>query len=346
MAQFDDPLPALAFPCELDSLAIQCDNSNPLLLTMRIGGQSGTTILETTLYPDSADMVYLNDLATLLQDNLSPRAVSEVYFGLDTHAESVMVIPSRANISRSAEDFTAQHFLTLLDGARPTYLGAQEWLAYYATATQPTPIVTCLWVNPTTGETREAPGSINSVTHYGNNLHTVYFQPHLFVRPADGFILHSFRVELGGRRQDYILVEPTDCTPLSLKFCNNFGQSETFHLFGTMEKELKPTRSTASFSGKTRNYRIEAVPTWKCHTGVLAPSVQPLFADLCAAKEVVRLDNGADVTITDNELKLSTDRYSVQTGSITFREAARSARFTKQNVRRQTFDNTFDNTFE
>ena len=89
MAQFDDPLPALAFPCELDSLTIQCDNSNPLLLTMRIGGQSGTLILQTTLYPNSADMVYLNDLATLLEDNLPPRAVSEVYFGIDTHAESL-----------------------------------------------------------------------------------------------------------------------------------------------------------------------------------------------------------------------------------------------------------------
>lgn len=346
MAQFDDILPSLAFPCELDELAIQCDNADPLPLVVRVGGRNGEIVLQTTLYPDSAGMVCLYDLAELLNDHLPKRAVTEVCFGLDDHAESVKVIPSRADIAQSADDFATANFLTLLDGTKPTYIGAQEFLPYYATASQPAPTITCLWVNPTTAEVQETSGRILSITHYGNNLHTAYFQPEQFVCPADGFMLHSFRVEHGARRQDYVLAEPIDCTPLSLKFCNNFGQTETFHLFGTVEKELKPTRSTASFGGKTRNYRVEDVPTWKCHTGILTPSVQPLFADLCAATEACRLDNGAEITITDNELKISNDRYGVQTGSITFRETARHALHKKQNVPHRTFDNTFDGTFD
>ena len=146
MAQFDDPLPSLAFPCELDSLAIQCDNSDPLPLTIRVGGQNGTIILQTTLYPDIADMVFFNDLAELLRDNLPDTKATQVYFGLDDHAEGVLVIPSRADMELPASSFCEDNFLTLLDGAKTTYIGAKEYLSFFLTQqanSTPAPIITC-----------------------------------------------------------------------------------------------------------------------------------------------------------------------------------------------------------
>ena len=67
-------------------------------------------------------------------------------------------------------------------------------------------------------------------------------------------------------------------------FRNAFGYLETFHCFGATLTELKPTRSTAMFGGKTRNYRVLAVPEHTSHTGIIPSHMVPLFADLWALR--------------------------------------------------------------
>ena len=342
MPQFDERLPGMAFPTHLDEILIHCDDTDPLTFAVKI---DGTTVLQTTLYPDSDLMVTVSDLAEFISDNIPNGHISEIGFWLNGQFEDgTTLIPSKADIDSDADTFCRKNFLSLLKEAKTTYIGGDEYLSYYST-TAVTPTISCLWVNPDTGETRQAAGIVAMITHHGGSLYTIRFVPGNFVCPAEGFILHSFTVSAGEREQEYILHTPTDCDPFSLRFENNFGMSETFHFFGTMEKELKPTRSTASFSGKTRNYRVEAVPTWKCETGILSEAVQPLFADLCAATKVWREDNAQEVTITENEHKISNDRYEIKRGTLTFRESKRTT-LHKPLEQGATFDQTFDNTFD
>lgn len=342
MPQFDERLPGMAFPTDIDEILIHCDDTNPLPFAVKI---DGTTVLQTTLYPDSDLMVTVSDLAAFISENIRGGHTSEIGFWLNgQYEDGTTLVPSKADIDSDAESFCRKHFLSLLKGAKPTYIGADEYLSYYST-TAVTPNISCLWVNPNTGETRQAAGIVAMTTYHGGSLYTIRFVPGNFACPAEGFILHSFTVSAGEREQDYILYTPIDSDPFSLLFENNFGMNETFHFFGTMEKELKPTRSTASFSGKTRNYRVEAVPTWKCETGILSEAVQPLFADLCAATNVWREDNAQEVTITENEHKISNDRYEIQRGTLTFRESKRTT-LHKPLAQGATFDQTFDTTFD
>ncbi|MDY6249515.1 MAG: hypothetical protein SPL64_00215 [Bacteroidaceae bacterium] len=342
MAQFDERLNALSFPYDLDNILIICDDTDPLQFAVKI---NGTTILETTLYPDSSETVNVSDLSEFILENIQPEHVADVGFWLDgVFEDGTTVIPSKADIDSGADSFCLTHYLSLLKGTKPTYIGTDEYLSFYTT-TEEIPSVSCLWINPDTGATQEAAGSVAMRTHHGSGLYTIRVVPGNFQRPDAGFILHSFKVTVGTREQDYILHTPTDCEPLTLKFQNNFGVHENFHFFGTYEKELKPTRNTASFGGKTRNYKVEAVPTWKCNTGILSEAVQPLFADLCAATKVWREDNAQEVTITENEHKISNDRYEIKRGTLTFRESKRTT-LHKPLEQGATFDQTFDNTFD
>ncbi len=196
MADFDEPLPSVAFPHELDSLLLRTGDTDPYEIIVRVGGQNGTDILNTTLYPDTDGIVVLSDLAELLRENLPDVNATEVCFGLDDHSESVLVIPGRADILDTASDFTQSHFLTLLDGAKPTYIGAIEYLTFFVAQqggdATPSPVIICLWVNPDTGLTLETAGRRRTLTNYGSGLYTICLLPEDFEAPDDGYILHSF----------------------------------------------------------------------------------------------------------------------------------------------------------
>ncbi|MBP3228187.1 MAG: hypothetical protein J6M53_05305 [Bacteroidaceae bacterium] len=338
-------IPHLAFPSEIDECSFPI-NYNVALTTVVL--VDGTEVLRTKLYPVDG-RVTLYDLAALLRDNLSIEKVSDVQLRVGSTTKDISILPSRCAMDE-AEDFTTHHFLSLLDGVKPTYLEATEFLPLYFDGSyddlqEASPSLVSTWVNPVTGDIKTQAENFSSATSHDDFLWQLVFQPKRFVAPADGYTLHSIRACLEDRVQEYVVQTPIDSTPFSLKFYNNFGLLETFHFFGTCEKELKPTRSTASFNGKTRNYKVEAVPTWKCDTGALLPSVQPLFADLCAATQVWRQDTGTEVTITDNEYKISDDRYALQTASLTFRETARTAAHVKTSAPKRTFDSSFDETF-
>ena len=218
MASFDDPLPTIAFPHELDNLVLTTNDGAPLPIAVRLGGQYGSDLLSTTLHPSADGEVELYDLADLLRDHCEPARLNTLYFALDDHSETTLVLPSRTDLAHTAADFLSAHFLTLLDGAKPTYLGAMEYLSYYAPRNileplPPAPAITCLWVNPNSGETQETAGKYRTIVGQGANLYTLYLNSADFLAPAEGFLLHSFRVEVESRSQDYLLQTPIDATP-------------------------------------------------------------------------------------------------------------------------------------
>lgn len=131
MAQFDERLNSLSFPYDLDNILIICDDTDPLQFAVKI---NGTTILETTLYPDSSETVNVSDLAEFILENIQPEHVADVGFWLDgVFEDGTTVIPSKADIDSGADTFCQTHFLSLLKGAKPTYIGTDEYLSYYTT---------------------------------------------------------------------------------------------------------------------------------------------------------------------------------------------------------------------
>ena len=195
-------------------------------------------------------------------------------------------------------------------------------------------------------ETSLSEAQTKSAVSAGTNYHRLDVSPAQFTPPAEGFALRSYTVAAGKRSLRFILCPVLDAKPLTFVFRNCFGQLESFHCFGTMQQEVKPTRSTASFAGKTRNYRVQSAPEFTAQTGILRPCDFALFEDLCTADYVLLdAENGTEVCITDNDFKLSSDLYEPQEASITWRYASRARRFeVEPDVR--TFDNSFDNTFQ
>ena len=227
----------------------------------------------------------------------------------------------------------------MVKGPKPTYLGTEEILfADNINKATATPV----WVNPKTGDVKE---TVVSLQVSGDNVSArINVSPSIFTAPADGYVLHSYTINADGRIAQFVLRTCADATPVTLQFKNCFGFWETFHCFGNTLTELKPTRSSASFQGKTRNYRVLAIPETTAHTGVISPDLFDLFADLCAATSVAVLPSNREICITDCDFKLSNDLYEPQQATIMWRESARAALHQPFDTVR-TFDESFDETF-
>lgn len=337
----------ICFPCELDTLGID-ELSGKVRVTLTAGGAS---VFDATLTPDADKAVTLTDLASVLTDCTADGDAADCTLEIEELAGSTVaeysftLLPCRIHMDdpMTAVDFCKTHFLTLLQGDKPTYAAATEYLSLYsADGNESNAITHEVWVNDE-GEVKEQTSLL--VQSFTIGFSRLYVSPRRFTAPADGYALHSYTVVCGERSQCFVLRETIDAEPMSLLFRNAFGREETFHCFGTTQTELKPTRSAASFGGRTRNYKVQAVPEFTAHTGLMPPSVFLLFEDLCASLKVTLLgERGGEVTLTDNELKLSNDLYEPQQGSVTWRFAGRARTFVPTESAR-TFDKSFDSSF-
>lgn len=339
MAELVTQIPSCCFPHEADSIELTATAATAVTL------KCGTRSMTLNLTPDSAGKILVEDLADVLRDFIPEGQAAQAVVQYDGGERSFTLIPCRVEMGMTAAEFTASHFLTLLRGAKDTYAGATEYLTVFTSSgTRPAFSASLLWAAPQTGEVRTqtvAEAQLGTVTETGQ-MATLQMQLS-FRAPADGFVLHSLTVTCGNRQQGYILSPTLDAQPVTLTFLNSFGQRETFHCFGTVQTELKPTRSTASFAGRTRNFRVEATEELTAQTGAVAAQAVPLFADLCAATRAWDAQ-GTEICITDNDLKLSNDLYEVQAGSVTWRASARAGHYEPTQAVR-TFDDTFDQTF-
>lgn len=344
MVTLDTQLPVFGFPQQYDSIVFSADD--PCVITIECGEDQ----IKLNLTPDNKGKIHIDDIAQLLRDYTENGNARSFTIDWEFNFQSFIVLPCKVDVSENAEKFCSRHFLTLQQGAKPTYLGAQEFVSMYGDSnTREAFTLSLLWANPQTGEVRETSLSeeqTDGAVSTGTNYYRLDVSPAQFTPPADGFALRSYTVAAGKRSLRFILCPVLDAKPLTFVFRNCFGQLESFHCFGTMQQEVKPTRSSASFAGKTRNYRVQSAPEFTAQTGILRPCDFALFEDLCTADYVLLgAENGPEVCITDNDFKLSSDLYEPQEASITWRYASRARRFEAETAVR-TFDRTFDNTFQ
>lgn len=337
-------IPEYCFPHELRTLRLSSTEDCEIKITC-----NGQEVL-FTLTPDADGNVTIDEFDGLLRD-LADHVPQRCTIEWNEEASiSFLLLPCSICLSNKAAVICKNSFLTLQTGEKHTYLGAQEYICFFDNSeSRPFFALSLLWVNKRNGKTKsqfflETAGL--SVTDKGNGYFVLAFATSQFEPPSEGYILHTITATAGKQRTQVFRVIPAiDADPVTLVFRNCFGQIESFHFFGNTTEELKPTRSSASFQGTTRNYIVESVPEYTSVTAPLRPVDIAPFEDLCSSTLVyLSADEGEEICITDNELSLSNNRYEPQRGSVKWRYATNSRRFVLSTPKR-TFDSSFDATF-
>lgn len=337
-------IPEYCFPHELRTLRFSATEDCEIKISC-----NGQEVL-FTLTPDADGNVTIDEFDGLLRD-LADHVPQRCTIEWNEEASiSFLLLPCSICLSNKAAVVCKNSFLTLQTGEKHTYLGAQEYICFFDNSeSRPFFALSLLWVNKRSGKTKsqfylETAGL--SVTDKGNGYFVLAFSTSQFEPPSEGYILHTITATAGKERTQVFRVMPAiDADPVTLVFRNCFGQIESFHFFGNTTEELKPTRSSASFQGTTRNYLVESVPEYTSVTAPLRPVDIAPFEDLCSSTLVyLSADEGEEICITDNELSLSNNRYEPQRGSVKWRYATNSRHFVLSTPKR-TFDSSFDATF-
>lgn len=333
-------LPAKGFPHDYDTISLSA--SAPTAITLR--GEGVET--KMTLTPDGAGVVALHGFAAILRDLTSDWKPRTFTLSVGSANYSFKVLPCKIDLAVSTEDFIARHFLSLQRGEKVTYDGATEILTFCnAEDTPETPTVQAVFYNSETRKTWTATSNKFQATSQ-DGVFRLVFNVGEIVPPNSNYTLFSILVKVGAREARYTIAPTMGRRPTTIIYKNAFGQDDTFHFFGTTLTELKPTRSSASFSGKARNYKVSSIPEYRLTTGTLRPESFDAFNDVCSA-EVAYLDvkGRPEICITENEMKISDDLHEAQQGTLTFR-FAQGVRLYDPNDPVRTFDETFDMTFK
>ena len=334
-------LPAKGFPHDYDTISLSA--SAPTAITLR--GEGVET--KMTLTPVVDGVVALHGFAAILRDLTSDGKARTFTISVGRHNYSFKVLPCKIDLSVSTAAFIARHFLTLQRGEKVTYDGATEVLTFCnADDTPETPTVQALFYNPDTNKPWTGTYTDVLKTTSQDGFFRLEFNVGDFIARSNGLLLHSITVKVGAREACYTIAPTMGRRPTTIIYKNAFGQDDTFHFFGTTLAELKPTRSSASFYGKARNYKVTSIPEYRMTTGTLRPESFHAFEDVCSA-ELAYLDvkGRPEICITENELKISDDLHEAQQGTLTFR-FAQGVRLYDQNDPVRTFDETFDKTFK
>lgn len=335
-------LPAKGFPHDYDTISLTASAAT----TISLKGEGVET--KMTLTPDGAGVIALHGFAAILRDLTSDGKPRTFTISVGSQNYSFKVLPCKIDLAVSTADFIARHFLTLQRGEKVTYDGATEVLTFCNAYDMPEePTVQALFYNPDTN--KPWTGTYTDVlktSATGDGFFRMELNVADFISRSNGLLLHSILVKVGAREARYTIAPTMGRRPTTIIYKNAFGQDDTFHFFGTTLTELKPTRSSASFSGKARNYKVSSIPEYRLTTGTLRPESFHAFEDVCSA-EVAYLDvNGRpEICITENELKISDDLHEAQQGTLTFR-FSQGVRLYDPNDPVRTFDDTFDKTFK
>lgn len=334
-------LPAKGFPHDYDTISITASAAT----TITLRGEGVET--KMTLTPDGAGVVALQGFAAILRDLTSDGKARTFTLSVGSQNYSFKVLPCKIDLAVSTADFIARHFLTLQRGEKVTYDGATEVLTFCnADDTPETPTVQALFYNPETNKPWTGTYTDVLKTTAQDGFFRLEFNVADFISRSNGLLLHSIIVKVWAREARYTIAPTMGRRPTTILYKNAFGQDDTFHFFGTTLTELKPTRSSASFSGKARNYKVSSIPEYSLTTGTLRPESFHAFNDVCSA-ELAYLDvkGRPEICIMENELKISDDLHEAQQGTLTFR-FAQGVRLYDPIDPVRTFDATFDKTFK
>ena len=313
-------------------------------------GTSWKEIYNEYLYPIDSS-VAMGDLGSLLTPyckqslvvHLRVTMTEEMLYttATNTTVMTAELVYCEADIDTTCEDFTANHFLSILLGKKVTALGRLEYLHYIGTDTA---TVTAKYSDGTSQ-------SFTATAVGGNsNYTTIEVSAENYV--VEGKTLLAYTVTAGARKQDYVLdLLCPDCAPI-LIFVNSFGVEELFYCTGTQTKAPSFTRTSAYIDGMERNYKIVEKRTFKADTGILNEDMADWFGDLMRS-EYVRIvtfnkgtvNIGREVIITESKSEQTNDPDELPRFTFSYNYSQRNHNVVQMQREGRIFDNTFDYTF-
>lgn len=343
MATLLTSLPTLAFPHEVDTLLISTPQS------VRVVVQLGDSpMLDTTLHPDAQSRVRVEQLADFLREHIT--TATQVRILLDgAAAGSVRVLPCRLDVTMTAVAFCRQFFLTTSPRRKTTHPHAREVVAWRSTGTESATLTARWWTGSKMERTTQSPTTHTDAT----GLTTAEVSPALLTPPSPTAQLLAYALTVGERTMNFRMPPKGYAVQgvVDVEFVNAFGIRESFHFFGMVQREHKPTYTTARIGGRWKTLRVEGDELWKGTTGILARHDAELLSDLLTTREGWQRSDGAEIIIEDCDLKEEEPASTPQMAQVTWRVAkvqrgwrAPAADFTHTG-RSRVFDDSFDNSF-
>lgn len=336
-------------------------------LTVEIGhGESDdeadqTVIFSETLYPTDG-VVTLSDLSELMQPWVRPHKhrvmdleMTELDASGNTLSTKLWVCDlyyCRADITSHGEseqgyDWLSKHFLTAVDGVKPTLLGRKELLWFVGERLEE--IDTCKVV------ARFADGTSAEVAPQ-KVVETDDFYCCLDVSAevvdVGDAALVGYTVIVGLRTQEYeVMYGRHDGMP-ALLFENMFGLDEAIYCDGELKTSPSYKFNSAYIEGKLANYDIEETRTFKANTGPLVPALLPWVRDFLTSPFIRLLDTcggtpvtGKEVVITEAKAESSTADDDVPAFTFSYQYAQKNQHVHESHAKGRVFDDTFDYTF-
>lgn len=308
-----------------------------------------TEVFSETLFPVDG-LVELADLGDLLTPYARKSLVAFVEVtltegdasaSLTTQKQTFEVVYCEADVPTGCEDFTKNHFLSLLLGVKITGMGRLEYLHYAGTEEAS---VTARYDDGT-----EKTFELDPVGGNGRYT-TIEVSPAHFAK--EGAELMEYTVKAGGRFQEYeVDSRRTDCAPVLL-FVNSFGVDELIYCTGTATKAPSFKRESAYIRGINRNYAITETRTFKADTGILTEDMADWFGEVLRSGcvRIVTFSNGKpnvgkEVVITESKSEQSNDPDELTRFTFSYQYAQRNHNVVEMEREGRVFDNTFDNTF-
>lgn len=314
-----------------------------------------TTLLKETYTPvDGA--VTIRDLTrlvtpylqTVLTDTLTA-TIKEVIYDTgqgtvvyDTETVTSDVYLCDAELDALPSAFFAARFATMLSEPKRTTLARKESIWYYSA---------------NGGETPQVVGQYWDGADISIQTHTLTAQSGAGYHEVDasaanytvsGKRLLRYYVQVGSRRQTFVIDHTEQEGSPALAFRNAFGLWECIHCHGTEKTVRDYERLSATVLGALRNYRIDETVTYHADTAPLTPMEQVWATDLFRSLDVWMLRNGVrwkEVVITDSQVETDDSDDALVRYTFTYRLSQRNHHLGSLPAVTSIFDATFDDTF-
>ena len=250
------------------------------------------------------------------------------------------------NPGMTAEEYVKARFLTMCGADKVTYPNAVEQLYIYSTEDAcESYSVRCTYVSEADccSVVREERNGLQP-QKVADWIFRLGVSPSRFTSTdADGNSLRlvAYEVRCGRRVAHYSVRQAAH--PVTLMFSNAFGVMDTLHLPQEPDSEVKPTRSVATFSGMTRNYRVVPLVELTGRTGPVGPGMAALVADLCNSTYVTD-EEGRALVLLDQEVKPTGDTSALTSCTIKWRYSQERPELLAE-VQAKTFEDVFDGSF-
>lgn len=354
MIAFKTEIPALCFPHELAELEIESTEAEVVLnveldgdiLTFDIYRMAGIGHKVCRFDEALRDMIPVRMGATVGNSAVHTVKLTAEDGNGDSVERTFRLLRCNVNPGMTAEEYVKARFLTMCGADKVTYPNAVEQLFIYSTEfAGESYSVRCTYVSEADGcsVVREERRGLHP-QKVADGIFLLYVRPSRFTSAdADGNNLRlvAYEVRCGRRVAHYSVRQAAH--PVTLMFSNAFGVMDTLHLPQEPDAEVKPTRSVATFSGLTRNYRVVPLVELTGRTGPVGPGMAALVADLCNSTYVTD-EEGRALVLLDQEVKPTGDTSALTSCTIKWRYAKERPELLAE-VQAKTFEDVFDESF-